>query len=399
MIILTVMGTRPEVIKMAPVLAELSKEQASGLKSVLCVTAQHRELLDDALRVFNIRPDIDLNLMRPNQTPQTFAAAASIELTQVLVKVKPDLVLVQGDTVTAIVGALVASCAGIPVGHIEAGLRTERYDSPFPEELNRRLLGRIASYHFAPTPAAVTALLKEGVSPANVFMTGNTVVDALNWLTVKSQSTPSTNFPRSLDHTRWRIVLVTAHRRESFGRPIRELCRALLMLIQRNREVQIVFLLHRNPNISMPVSNLLEHQPRIHVVEPLDYISFIDLMRRSYVVLTDSGGVQEEAAALGKPTLILRSETERPESVDLGTAKLVGMEAERIVTETQYLLANSSAYKLMSRRLRCYGDGYAAQRITSIICRAVLHIPSTTAQFQECRATEPFESNFATEIN
>jgi UDP-N-acetylglucosamine 2-epimerase (non-hydrolysing) len=365
---------------MAPVLAELSTQQASGLKSVLCVTAQHRELLDDALRVFNIRPDIDLNLMQPNQTPQTFARVASIELLQVLLKVKPDLVLVQGDTMTAIVGALVASCAGIPVGHIEAGLRTERYDVPFPEEMNRRLLGRIASYHFAPTPAAVTALLKEGVSPATVFMTGNTVVDALNWVITQNQSARSTNCPKSLDHTCRRIVLVTVHRRESFGAPIRELCRALLVLVQRNREVQIVFPLHRNPNIVVPVSNLLEHQPRIHVVEPLDYVSFIDLMRRSDVVLTDSGGVQEEAAALGKPTLILRTETERPESVDLGTAKLVGTEVERIVTETQHLLTDSSAYKLMSRRLRCYGDGQASQRIASIICRTVLHIPSTATQ-------------------
>jgi UDP-N-acetylglucosamine 2-epimerase (non-hydrolysing) len=372
---------------MAPVLAELSKEQASELKSVICVTAQHRELLDDALRVFNIRPDIDLNLMRPNQTPQTFAAAASIELTQVLVKVKPELVLVQGDTMTAIVGALVASCAGIPVGHIEAGLRAERYDSPFPEELNRRLLGRIASYHFAPTPAAVRALLKEGVSPAAVFMTGNTVVDALKSLIVKNRLTPSTNVPRSFDHTRRRIVLVTAHRRESFGRPIRELCRALLLLVQRTGDVQIVFPLHRNPNISVPVSNLLEHQPGIHVVEPLDYISFIDLMRRSYIVLTDSGGVQEETAALGKPTLILRSETERPESVHLGTAKLVGMEAERIVTETQYLLANSSAYKLMARRLRCYGDGYAAQHITSIIRRVVLPLHRQPLGISNCTTT------------
>jgi UDP-N-acetylglucosamine 2-epimerase (non-hydrolysing) len=365
---------------MAPVLAELSRKQTSGLKSVLCVTAQHRELLDEALRVFNIRPDFDLNLMQPNQTPQSFATAAAIRVAQVLGKVKPDLVLVQGDTVTAVIGALAASSAGIPVGHVEAGLRTERSDVPFPEEMNRRLLGRIATYHFAPTPSAVTALLKEGRSPNTVFLTGNTVVDALKWLIVTNPSPPSSPGTMGLDHIRRQIVLVTAHRRENFGPPIRELCRALLVLAQRNREIEIVFPQHRNPNICVPVSELLEHQPRIRVVEPLDYISFVKLMRRSYMVLTDSGGVQEEAAALGKPTLILRSETERPESVDVGTAKLVGTEAERIIAETKYLLTNSFAYKRMSRRLRCYGDGYAAQRIAGIICRTLQLIPSTTTQ-------------------
>ncbi len=311
--ILSIFGTRPEAIKMAPVVRELQK-YPDRVECVVCVTAQHRQMLDQAMGIFGIKPDIDLDLMEENQNPAILTARAMLALTEVLEQVRPDLVLVQGDTTTAMAGALAAFHQKIPVGHIEAGLRTYNRYSPFPEEINRRLVGVLATYHFAPTRTAAQALRAENIPDENIFITGNTVIDALLWITRQPLSKTTEELLTRLrikyrEQNQLKTILLTAHRRENFGQPLENICIALRELVYRNRDIQIVYPLHLNPNVREPVQRILDGNERIHLIDPLPYDSFAHLMNQAYLIITDSGGIQEEAPALGKPVLVLRNGT------------------------------------------------------------------------------------------
>ncbi|MEW5807019.1 MAG: UDP-N-acetylglucosamine 2-epimerase (non-hydrolyzing) [Acidobacteriota bacterium] len=365
--ILSIFGTRPEAIKMAPVVKEL-KKNPERIESVVCVTAQHREMLDQVLDLFMIKPDIDLDLMENDQTPASLTSLGMMELTRVLQNVKPDLVLVQGDTTTAMVAALAAFYQKIPVGHVEAGLRTKNIYAPFPEEVNRHIIGVLGKYHFAPTRTAARALLAENVPEENIFITGNTVIDALLW-TVQ-QEVPRGMHPllAGLENGN-RLILITAHRRENFGEPFLQICRALCRIAERNSDVSLIYPVHRNPNVRQPVYRMLSRRERIHLVDPMGYAPFAHLMKKAYLVLTDSGGIQEEAPALGKPVLVMRKETERPEAVEAGTVKVVGLDEENIVRETEKLLYDHDEYKKMAQAVNPYGDGHAAERIVKILMR------------------------------
>ncbi|MFQ5914697.1 MAG: non-hydrolyzing UDP-N-acetylglucosamine 2-epimerase [Nitrospinota bacterium] len=372
--VLTIFGTRPEAIKMAPVVRELEKFPGQ-IESWVCVTAQHREMLDQVLSLFGIRPHADLNLMEEGQSLASLTSRAVCALSEMLEDRKPDLVLVQGDTTTAMVAGLAAFYGKIPLGHVEAGLRTRCRYSPFPEEMNRRLLGALATCHFAPTERAAAALQGEGVPEENVFVTGNTVIDALHWLRGRPPSPECVRFLTSLglstegDVSRngFRTLLVTAHRRESFGKPLADVYRALKSIVCRNPDVQLVYPVHRNPNVRRTVLEVLAGDSRIHLVDPLPYESMVHLMARSYLILTDSGGLQEEGPALGKPVLVLREETERPEGVEAGTAKVVGTDPAAIVEKAERLLHDLEAYRRMARSVSPYGDGHAAERIVQIV--------------------------------
>jgi len=359
--ILTVFGTRPEAIKLAPVILELQKHPAH-LENLVCVTAQHREMLDQVLEWFQIEPDYDLNLMQPDQGLAGFASRALVSISKVLQEVRPDVVLVQGDTTTVMMTALAAFYQHIPVGHVEAGLRTRNRYNPFPEEINRRIAGVLATYHFAPTERAAAALRAEQVPEEDIFVTGNTVVDAL-LMTVQHPVALKLDF--SLDGRT--LILVTAHRRESFGAPFESLCLALRDLAERNVNVEIVYPVHLNPRVRDPVGRILSEQSRIHLLEPLRYEQFIHLMVQAYLILTDSGGIQEEAPVLGKPTLVMREATERPEAIEAGTARLVGTDRHRIVAETERLLYDKEAYRTMAQAGSPFGDGRAAKRIVDIL--------------------------------
>ena len=346
---------------MAPVTIELAR-RTGAVEHILCSTAQHRQMLDQVHGWFGITSDIDLNLMAPNQKLADFAAKALVEVTRVIEDVKPDIVLVQGDTTTAMMAGLAAVMQKVEVGHIEAGLRTDSLYNPFPEELNRRVTGSVARYHFAPTERSANALRAENVPPEWIFVTGNTVIDALR-MTLERKVT--LDFP-FLNKGR-RLILVTAHRRESFGAPFESLCRALRSIADRNPEVELVYPVHLNPNVREPVGRLLAGHDRIHLIEPLSYEQFVHLMAKADILLTDSGGVQEEAPYLGKPVLVMRDNTERPEAVDAGTAKLVGTGESRIVSETERLLRDERAYSDMARAGSPFGDGQAARRIADIL--------------------------------
>jgi UDP-N-acetylglucosamine 2-epimerase (non-hydrolysing) len=385
--VLTVFGTRPEAIKMAPVIRELHKRSRVDTLNVprsnvqrvtvkICVTAQHRQMLDQVLELFAIKPDIDLDLMEDNQSPASLTARAMTALTEVLEQVRPDLVLVQGDTTTAMVAALAAFYQKIPVGHIEAGLRTRNRYSPFPEEINRHLIGVLATYHFAPTRTAADALRAEGVPEDAIFITGNTVIDALLWIVSQppSQETCALldrllNAERKIRNPQSEIrnILVTAHRRENFGQPLENICIALREIVRRNPDVQVVYPVHMNPNVREPVYRILNGHERLHLIEPLPYEPFAHLMKHAYLVLTDSGGIQEEAPALGKPVLVMRRETERPEAVEAGTVKIVGTDSERIIAETERLLYDADEYRRMAHAVSPYGDGHAAERIVAAL--------------------------------
>jgi len=359
--VLSVFGTRPEAIKLAPVILEVRK-RPDEFENIVCVTAQHRQMLDQVLDWFAISPDHDLNLMQPNQTLADFAGRALLAIGGLLEEVRPDVVLVQGDTSTAMIAALGAFYRRTPVGHVEAGLRTHDRYNPFPEEINRRIVGALTSFHFAPTERAAETLRGEQVPEGSIFVTGNTVVDAL-LMTVKRPVRLDLGFS-------WegrRLVLVTAHRRESFGAPFESLCRALRDLADRNADVEIVYPVHLNPNVREPVMRILAGHPRIRLIEPLRYEQFSHLMSRSYLILTDSGGIQEEAPVLGKPTLVMRETTERPEAIEAGTARLVGTDRTRIVTEAERLLNDDSAYAAMAHAGSPFGDGRAAERIAAIL--------------------------------
>jgi UDP-N-acetylglucosamine 2-epimerase (hydrolysing) len=358
--VLSVFGTRPEAIKMAPVLKALAREP--GLCSLVCVTAQHREMLDQVLSLFSIHPDVDLDLMRGGQTLTQVTTRALIELEPYLVSIRPDLLLVQGDTTTTMAASLAAFYARVPVAHVEAGLRTGDPLHPWPEEVNRRVTTVIATHHFAPTEHARQNLLAERVAEEAITVTGNTVIDAL--LEVVAQK-PSQAPPLPLRGRR--LVLVTAHRRENFGEPLLEIIDALRDLAARYPDVDVVYPVHRNPNVDGPVRRGLGGVAGVHLIDPLEYKPFADLMNAAYLILTDSGGIQEEAPSLGKPVLVLRDETERPEAVEAGTVRLVGPHRAAIVRAASELLDSPEAYARMARAVNPYGDGKAAGRIVAKI--------------------------------
>jgi len=362
--VLCVFGTRPEAIKMAPVVRSLGAP-SSALEPVVCVTDQHREMLDQVLRFFGLGPDHRLGIMQTNQTPSAVAARVLERLPAVIDRVQPAALLVQGDTTTTVASALAGFYAGVPVGHVEAGLRTRRLDSPFPEEANRQLTTTLARWHFAATSQARDNLLHDHVPASHIVVTGNPVVDALLWAT-KRLGTRRVGPRLPADATR-RLILVTAHRRESFGAPFVELCSALRELADRNPDVELAYPVHLNPQVQAPVQRLLDSHPRIHLLPPVTYWELVDLMRHSYLVLTDSGGIQEEAPALGKPVLVLRETTERSEGVAAGTALLVGTTRRRIVEEAERLLHDPGAYESMARAHNPYGDGHASERIVHVL--------------------------------
>ncbi len=363
--IMCVFGTRPEAVKLAPVVQALKSSQV--LQSVIVLTAQHREMLDQMLSWFSIKPDYDLNLMRPGQSLAQLTASVLQEMDVLLNKVRPDLVLVQGDTATVMATALAAFYQKIPVGHVEAGLRTNDPYNPFPEEMARRQTGRIATLHFAPTPLAVDNLRSEGILD-NVFMTGNTVIDAL---LDTAQRIKGISIDKSLyggiDFDRYRVILVTAHRRENWGSGIGDIAQALRRIADEFSDVQILYPIHKNPIVRESVEPVFAGHPRMFLVEPLDYVPFVYAMQQAYLVLTDSGGVQEEAPTLKKPVLVMRTNTERPEAVASGAARLIGIDQDNIVAATRLILTNKNEYEKMISGGNPYGDGQAAKRIVAEI--------------------------------
>lgn len=368
--VLTIFGTRPEAIKMAPVVQALAA--APGIDSRVCVTAQHREMLDQVLDLFSITPDHDLDLMKPGQDLFDITARALLGLRDVLRAERPDAVLVHGDTTTCFTATLAAFYERIPVGHVEAGLRTGDLSAPFPEEANRVLTDRLCRWYFAPTPASAQALRDEGVASAAITVTGNTVIDALLQVRdrMKQRSFASLGVfgaaAADLDGTA-PILLVTGHRRESFGGGFDRICDALAQLAARFPEARVVYPVHLNPHVQRPVRAALSHLPNVHLLPPLDYAPFVRLMDRATIILTDSGGIQEEAPSLGKPVLVMRDTTERPEGLEAGTVRLVGTDTERIVAEATRLLTNADAYAQMQRAHNPYGDGQAAGRIVAAL--------------------------------
>lgn len=363
-VILVVFGTRPEAIKLAPVVARL-RSRADRASTVVCTTGQHREMLDQVTRLFGIVPDIDLSLMRPNQSLTELTSEAVRRFGEALDGARPDAVLVQGDTTTAMVAALAAFYRRIPVGHVEAGLRTGDRYRPFPEEINRRIITSLAEWNFVPTLTAARALRAESVRESSIHLTGNTVIDAL-LETVSRPEEPGESPPFPSEGKR--LVLVTAHRRESFGQPFEDLCLALREITRRNRDVEILYPVHLNPNVQEPVRRILSETPRVHLIEPLGYLPFARLMSRATLILTDSGGIQEEAPALRVPVLVMREETERPEAVEAGVARLVGTDPARIVPEAERILRDPAARREMVRDGGSpFGDGHAAERIVSVL--------------------------------
>jgi UDP-N-acetylglucosamine 2-epimerase (non-hydrolysing) len=358
--ILVVFGTRPEAIKLAPVVKALEREpDRFAVES--CVTGQHREMLDEMIRAFELRPQIDLGLMKPGQTLPDLTARAMTRISEVLTEVRPDFTIVQGDTTTAMTAALASFYARVPVGHVEAGLRTADRFNPFPEEINRRIVGTVADVHFAPTLSAARALLNEGVAARDVLVTGNTVIDALLMAAARAPVVQ-----RQFGN-RHRYILVTAHRRESFGMPIRRVCEALRAVAARHPDIAVVYPVHPNPEIRRPVRELLGGTDGIHLLEPLGYLDFVTHLRGAHFVVTDSGGVQEEAPALGKPVLVVRDTTERPEAVEAGVARLVGTSVHRIVGAVDELLTRPDVYAAMARATNPFGDGQASARIVNAL--------------------------------
>lgn len=357
--VMSVFGTRPEAIKMAPVVLELGKYPE--VESIVAVTAQHREMLDQVLSLFDIHPDFDLNIMSEGQTLFDITSRALLGLDKVLAEAKPDVVLVHGDTTTTFAGALAAYYHQIEVGHVEAGLRTQNKFSPYPEEMNRRLTGALADLNFAPTPTAKENLLREGVDSDKIFVTGNTVIDAL-YKTVRADF----KFPEfNLEGKR--VILVTTHRRENLGEPLRQVYKALKSLVEEFADVEVIFPVHKNPKVRAVVNEELGGLERVCLIDPLDYEPFANLMNRATLILTDSGGVQEEAPALGKPVLVLRDTTERPEAVDAGTVKLIGTNQTKVYEAAKLLLTDSTEYKKMAEARSPYGDGHASERIVKAL--------------------------------
>jgi UDP-N-acetylglucosamine 2-epimerase (non-hydrolysing) len=369
-----VFGTRPEAIKMAPLVHALNADTHS-FRVQVCVTAQHRQMLDQVLQLFDIRPDIDLNTMRPGQDLFDLTTSILTSMGSVFAKHQPDAVLVHGDTTTTLATAIAAFYSGVPVGHVEAGLRTYDIRAPFPEEFNRQVASKVARWHFAPTVSSERNLLKEGISPSSIIVTGNTVIDALHWVLARIES--DTGRRKSLDatlsqvlHFNWRaerFVLVTGHRRENFGGGFLEICSAIRHLATHHSAVHFVFPMHLNPNVREPVLSMLGGLSNVHLIEPQNYEPFVYLLKHSHLVLTDSGGIQEEAPSLGKPVLVMREVTERPEAVEAGTVKLVGADQGRIVAGVSRLLNDDEHYKIMSSAHNPYGDGCACERMVKFL--------------------------------
>ena len=372
--VMLVFGTRPEAIKMAPLYHAL-KACPEQFETQVCVTAQHRQMLDQVLRVFEITPDIDLNLMKAGQDLYDVTASVLLGMRDVLREHKPDALLVHGDTTTSLAAAMAGFYAGVPVGHVEAGLRTHDVYAPFPEEFNRQVASKLTRWHFAPTEFSQQNLLNERVDKNQITVTGNTVIDALLWVLNRIDSDLGRrdgliNFLDARLPFAWhteRFVLITGHRRENFGDGFLQICEALKVLAARYPNVHLVYPVHLNPNVQQPVKSLLADLPTVHLIDPLDYEPFVYLLKHSHIVLTDSGGIQEEAPSLGKPVLVMRDVTERPEAVDAGTVILVGANRERIVANVSELLENDTTYKRMSRAHNPYGDGKACERIIDVL--------------------------------
>ncbi|MBB6216330.1 UDP-N-acetylglucosamine 2-epimerase (non-hydrolyzing) [Anaerosolibacter carboniphilus] len=362
--IMSIFGTRPEAIKMAPVVKELEKHE--GIESIVCVTAQHREMLDQVLDLFQIKPDYDLNIMKAGQTLSEITSRVLLGLEEVIKEVRPHMVLVHGDTTTTFAGALAAFYQQVKVGHVEAGLRSGNIYSPYPEEANRMLTGRLTHLHFAPTQGNKKNLLAEGIKEENIVLTGNTVIDALLQV-IKEDYRFENELLNQLDYKNKKIILMTAHRRENLGEPMMNIFSAIREVADQNEEIEIVFPIHLNPQVRNLAAEILGNTKNIHIIEPLDYEPFANLQGRSYMLLTDSGGIQEEAPALGKPVLVLRTETERPEAVEAGTVKIAGVEKNRIVALMEELIHDKVAYDQMANAVNPYGDGKAAQRTVAAI--------------------------------
>ena len=372
--IMLVFGTRPEAIKMAPLFHKL-KENSDLFETLVCVTAQHRKMLDQVLNIFNIVPDIDLNLMKDNQTLSELSSNIITSMGKVFESYKPDLVLVHGDTTTATFTAISAFYNHIPIGHIEAGLRTNDIFSPFPEEFNRQVISKISNYNYAPTKSSSDNLIKEGVNQNRIFITGNTVIDSLFWVLNKieknSEILNSTetllNSKLNFNWKNTKFILITGHRRENFGDGFIQICKAILDLAIIYPNIHFVYPVHLNPNVVNPVYEIIGKKSNIHLIEPLDYEPFIFLMKFCYIILTDSGGIQEEAPSLGKPVLVLRDATERPEAIDAGTVKLVGTDKKKIVDETNNLLNDKEYYSSFTKKSNPYGNGRASETIVNFI--------------------------------
>lgn len=379
--ILLVFGTRPEAIKMAPLVKEFEKHP-NDFKTVVCVTGQHREMLDQVLNIFDIHPDYDLNIMKQGQDLYDVTAKVLLGMRDILKEVSPDVVLVHGDTTTSTAASLAAFYQQIPVGHVEAGLRTHNIYSPWPEEMNRQITGRIATYDFSPTPLSRENLLKEDVSDSKITVTGNTVIDALYWVVnkIKNDKELDCRLEKELKNFGYdvsrlkdgkKLILITGHRRENFGEGFIHICKAIQTLNKKYPNVDFVYPMHLNPNVRKPIHEVfgqdLSELGNMFFIEPLEYLSFVYLMEKSYLVLTDSGGIQEEAPGLGKPVLVMRDTTERPEAVDAGTVRLVGTDYDKIINEVSNLLDDDAEYHKMSKAQNPYGDGKACERIVNVL--------------------------------
>lgn len=363
--VMSIFGTRPEATKMAPLIKAMDKKEE--IEQVVCVTAQHREMLDQVLEIFDLHPDYDLDIMTQRQTLTSITTKALIGLEEVMNEAKPDLVLVHGDTTTTFAGALAAFYSGVKLGHVEAGLRTYDKTQPFPEEMNRVLTGHMADLHFAPTPLAKEHLLKENISEEGIFITGNTAVDCLKH-TIKDNFKFDLDELNKIDYKNKRVITMTAHRRENLGEPLENICRAVLRLVNDYEDVEVVYAVHFNPAVREVANRILGNHSRIHLVDPLDIVNMHNLMNLSYLVMTDSGGLQEEVPSMGKPVLVLRNVTERPEGVEAGTLRLAGVHEDDIYAEAKELLDNKASYDKMVAAKNPFGDGFAAERITEAIC-------------------------------
>ena len=364
--VMSVFGTRPEAIKMAPLIKEL--ESRSEIESIVCVTAQHREMLDQVLDTFKIKPNYDLNIMKQGQTLSDITSKALYGLEKVIKEVKPDIVLVHGDTTTTFAGALAAFYNQVDIGHVEAGLRTLNKYSPFPEEMNRQMVDRMSDMFFAPTNLSKQNLLKENVSEEKIYVTGNTAIDAMKTTVLKDYSHKELDWIKDNE----KLILLTAHRRENLGDPMRHIFMAVKRIMDEHPEVKVIYPIHLNPKVREVAYDVFKDSSRIHLIEPLEVFDFHNFQNKSYIILTDSGGIQEEAPSLGKPVLVLRDTTERPEGIEAGTLKLVGTNEKTIYEETKRLLTDIKSYQLMSKASNPYGDGYASVRITDAILKKYL---------------------------
>ncbi len=368
--VLVIFGTRPEAVKMAPIVKAL-KSDKENFESKICVTAQHRDMLDQVLRIFDIEPDYDLNIFQSGQTLTGITCRALTGLETVIEQFKPDLILVQGDTTTVFSGALAAFYHQVKIGHVEAGLRSGNLYSPFPEEANRKLTGVLTDFHFAPTETSRANLLKEGYENSKIYITGNTSIDALKWV-IDADFRFKEEILNNIDFNNKKVVLLTSHRRENIGEPMENIFSAVKDTVVENSDVEVIYPMHLNPKVREIANRILGNMERVHLIEPLDYLPFTNLMAKCYAVVTDSGGVQEEAPSLGKPVLVVRKETERPEGIEAGTAKLAGVDKQNIYTELNNLINNKQEYKKMANAVNPYGDGKAAQYIVDAIRKNML---------------------------